>query len=321
MTRKKLVIPGGSGFLGRTLLRFFEARGFDVVILSRTPRRTPDELAGARVVLWDAKTLGPWAAELEGATAVLNMAGRSVNCRYTEKNRAVMLDSRVDSTSILGRAIAGCQEPPRVWMNSSTATIYRHRYDAPNDEATGLYGPDKEPKDAYSLVVATSWEEAFERAYRDNDLAQTRGIVLRSAIILGAEPGGVYEVLRKLVRGRLGGKAGHGRQYASWMHDGDFCRAIEFLMQQEGSKGIYNLCAPHPLPNKEMMGVMRKALGVGLGLPATKWMLEIGAFLGRTETELVVKSRRVVPTRLLEEGFAFDYPELAGALADIEGRL
>ena len=315
--KKKLIIPGGSGFLGRTLVKWFGPQGYEVVILSRSEQEIP----GARVVVWDAKTAGDWCAELEGAAAVINMAGRSVNCRYNTKNRALMLSSRIDSTLVLGEAIAGCEDPPGVWMNSSTATIYRHRYDAPNDEACGLYGHEKEAKDKFSLQVANSWEDAFNRAYGENDLRRTRGILLRSAMIFGAEPGGVYEALRKLVRLRLGGKMGHGRQFVSWQHEDDFCRAIEFLMERKESEGIYNLCAPNPLTNREMMAAMRRQLGVRLGLPAFKWMLEIGAIFMRTETELIVKSRRVIPTRLLEEGFSFEYEHLDSALADIEQAL
>jgi len=206
-------------------------------------------------------------------------------------------------------------------MNSSTATIYRHRYDAPNDEANGRYGPEREAKDKFSLEVANSWEEAFHRAYEENDLAGTRGILLRSAMIFGAEPGGVYHALRNLVKRRLGGRMGHGRQFVSWQHDHDFCRAIEFLMDREDAEGIYNLCAPNPLTNRAMMAALRKQLGVRLGLPAFKWMLEIGAFCMRTETELIVKSRRVIPTRLLDEGFKFKHEHLETALADIERRL
>ena len=317
MSTKKLIIPGGSGFLGRTMVKWFAPRGFDVVVLSRGSRQVTD----AKVVGWDGKNLGPWAAELEGATAVVNMAGRSVNCRYNQKNRALMLSSRIDSTLAVGEAIAACENPPPVWMNSSTATIYKHRYDAPNDEASGLYGPEKEAKDTFSLEVANAWEDAFRRAYEENDLSATRGILLRSAMIFGAEPGGVYEALRHLVKRRLGGKMGHGEQFVSWQHEDDFCRAIEFLMGRQDAEGIYNLCAPNPLANREMMAAIRDALGVQFGLPASRWMLELGAFFMRTETELIVKSRRVIPARLLEEGFRFEHELLGGALAAIEKKL
>jgi uncharacterized protein (TIGR01777 family) len=267
---------------------------------------------------WDGRTRGDWCAELEGATAVINLAGRSVNCRYHEANRRQMIDSRVESTRILGEAIAAVQKPPQVWLNSSTATIYRHRYDASNTERDGLYGAEKEAKDAYSLEVAHAWEDAFEAAYRENDLSQTRGVLMRSAMVFGNEPGGVYETLRKLVRAGLGGKMSHGRQFVSWIHAEDFCRIIEWLLAKRDAEGIYNLTAPEPLPNREMMRILREENGRNFGLPAARWMLEVGAFFLRTEIELIVKSRRVVPERLLEEGYRFVYPTMEVAVEALE---
>lgn len=317
MKRPTIVIPGGSGFLGRTLAKWFSEQGWRVVIFSRNPKA----VEGAEVIAWDGRTLGPWCEQLEGSQAVINLAGRSVNCRYTAKNRTSIIASRVDSTLILGRAIAGCQTPPPVWLNSSTATIYRHRLEAPNTESDGLYGATPEAKDAFSLQVAHAWEEAFAQAYRENDLAQTRGLILRTAMVFGAQAGGVYETLRSLGRKGLGGQMGHGRQYVSWMHEADFCASVAWLIEQEGADGIYNLAAPHPLPNREMMSILRQAIGARFGLPATRWMLELGAFFLRTETELIVKSRRVEPARLLAEGFSFQFADFASALADLEKRL
>lgn len=314
MKNQRLVIPGGSGFLGRTVAKWFIARGWQVIIFSRNP--TP--IAGAEVVAWDGVTLGEWAEQLEGSTAVLNLAGRSVNCRYHHKNREEMLDSRTQSTRVLGEAIAQCRTPPQVWLNSSTATIYRHRYDAPNTESEGLYGPEREAKDHFSLQVAHAWEEAFEQCYQDFQLGQTRGILLRTAMVFGNERGGVYETLRRLTRMGLGGTMGHGRQYVSWLHAEDFCRAVLWLIESEEAHGIYNLTAPNPLPNRQMMASLREALSVRFGLPAPRLFLEIGAFFLRTETELIVKSRRVVPERLLAEGFKFRYQTLSEALANLE---
>lgn len=314
MSKQTIIIPGGSGFLGRTLTQWFSQKGWRVVILSR--QLTP--IKGAEVIAWDGKNLGPWAKQLEGAKAVINLAGRSVNCRYHKQNRAAIIDSRVDSTLILGQAIAACQNPPAVWLNSSTATIYRHRYDTANTEATGLYGASKEAKDAYSLEVAHSWEEAFKKAYQDNDLIKTRSLILRTAMVFGKEPGGVYGTLRKLTRRGLGGTMGHGRQFVSWLHEEDFCRIIEWLIENEKAQGIYNLTAPKPLPNREMMTAIRKATRASFGLPAARWMLELGSFFLRTETELIVKSRRVEPERLLKEGYQFQFLTLPTALADLE---
>ena len=308
------MIPGGSGFLGRTLAKWFDAEGAEVIILSRSPQTIPH----AQVLTWDAQTLGPWTSALEGASAVINLAGRSVNCRYSAANRKLMMESRTLSTAVLGEAIAQCQSPPAVWLNSSTATIYRHRYDAANTEKNGLYGAEKEAKDHYSLEVAHAWEDAFTHAYQDHSLAQTRGLLLRTAIVFGNEPGGAYGTLRNLTRLGLGGTMGHGRQYVSWIHEEDFCRALQWLIENPKAEGIYNLTAPHPLPNREMTSELRQAFGVPIGLPATKWMLEAGAFFLRTETELILKSRRVVPERLQEEGFQFRYSKFSAAIEALE---
>ena len=314
MSTQTIIIPGGSGFLGRTLAKWFSHRGFQVVILSRNSAA----IEGAEVVMWDGKNLAEWTEQLEGAKAVINLAGRSVNCRYNQKNRAAMMSSRVDSTLVLGQAIAACKHPPAVWLNSSTATIYRHRYDAANTEASGLYGPHKEAKDAYSLEVAHAWEDAFEKAFQDNDLSQTRGLVLRTAMVFGNEPGGVYETMRKLVAMGLGGRMGHGRQFVSWLHSDDFCGIIEWLIDDGSKGGIYNLVAPNPLPNREMMATLRNVLGVKIGLPAPRWMLELGALFLRTETELIVKSRRVEPERLLAEGYRFLFSDFSAAITNLE---
>lgn len=311
--KRKIIIPGGIGYLGRALTSWFAKKGVEVVILSRTPRSIP----GARVLPWDGRTLGEWAAELEGATAVINLAGRTVNCRYNERNRKEIIDSRVESTLILGKAIAETEKPPAVWLNSSTATIYRHRFDAANTEEEGLYGPEREAKDAFSLEVAHAWEEAFATAYGTHGLEQTRGILLRTAIVFGDERGGVYETLRKLARLGLGGRMGHGRQFVSWIHEEDFCRAIEWLIAQPQATGVYNLAAPEPLPNHEMMRILRKSAGAKFGLPATRWMLELGALFLQTETELIVKSRRVIPERLLREGFSFHFCEFEKVIEDL----
>ena len=313
MSTQTIIIPGGSGFLGRTLVKWFAKQGYRIVILSRKDTA----IEGAEVVLWDGKNLGEWTKQLEGATAVVNLAGRSVNCRYNAKNRAAMMASRVDSTLVLAQAIAACEEPPTVWLNSSTATIYRHRYDAANTESAGLYGPSKEAKDTYSLEVAHAWENAFEQGYQENDLSQTRGLVLRTAMVFGHEPGGVYQTMRQLVRRGLGGTMGHGRQFVSWLHSEDFCAITEWLIKDDRKEGIYNLVAPHPLPNREMMATLRQVIGAKVGLPAARWMLEIGAFFLRTETELIVKSRRVEPERLLAEGYRFRFSDFGAAVADL----
>lgn len=331
---RRLVIPGGNGFLGRIAASWFAARGWEVAVLSRSAAvagRAADVIgtgsaehrraAGSvRFVAWDGHSLGHWARELDGAAAVLNLAGRSVNCRYTRANRRAMMDSRIRSTRIVGRAIAACAAPPPVWLNSSTATIYRHSYDTPMDEATGVIAATPEAKDAFSIEIATAWERELDAA----DVPATRKVALRAAMVLGPGVGGVARVLARLTRLGLGGRMGHGRQFVSWIHEVDFCRAAEWLIDGTGGvalRGPVNLAAPNPLPNADMMRTLRQICRVPFGLPATRWMLEIGAFFLRTETELILKSRRVVPGRLLESGFCFEFPGFETAARDAMARM
>ena len=272
-----------------------------------------------RVVAWDAATVGDWATELDGADVVINLAGRSVNCRYTAKSRAEILDSRVRSTRAVGAAIARSPRPPRVWLQASTAAIYSHRYDAPNDERRGILGGEERNAPEtwrFSIDVARAWEAALAEA----DLPSTRRVALRSAIIMVPAADGPFATLMSLVRRGLGGRAGDGRQYVSWVHDTDFARAVRWIIDHERLAGIVNVAAPNPLPQEDFMRALRQAAGVRVGLPAMKWMLEIGAVVMRTETELILKSRRVVPTRLVESGFTFDFPEWKSAAYDLVRR-
>jgi len=276
----KVVIPGGSGHIGTFLSRALSAAGHEVVVLGR---RT-----GVR---WDGRTLGPWAAELDGADAVVNLAGRSVSCRYTTESLREMMASRVDSARAVGAAIAAAARPPRVWLQMSTATIYAHRFDAPNDEATGVLGgaePDVPGYWSYSVEIAKNWEAAQAAA----DTPATRKVALRTAIVMSPERGGAFTVLRGLVRAGLGGPVAGGAQYVSWLHETDFVRTVEFLLDRE-LDGPVNLAAPDPLPQREFMRVLR------------------------SDTELLRKSRRVVPTRLLEAGFTFRYPDWPTAARDL----
>lgn len=309
----KVVIPGGTGQVGTILARAFHAKGHEVVVLSRAPRPMPSPW---RVVAWDAKNPGPWTAELDGADVVINLAGRSVNCRYTPENRRLILESRVDSTRAVGRAIAAAARPPRVWLQAGTATIYAHRLDAPNDEATGILGgsePDLPDTWRFSLDVATAWERAVDEI----SLPRTRRVVLRAAMVMSPDRGGVFDTLLRLVRFGLGGRVGDGRQYVSWIHETDFLRAVRWLIERDDLAGPVNLAAPGPLPYAEFLGALRRAWGMPFGLPATRWMLEIGTRLLGTESELVLKSRRVVPGRLLESGFAFLFPSWPEAASDL----
>jgi uncharacterized protein (TIGR01777 family) len=254
--------------------------------------------------------------EIDGADVLINLAGRSVNCRYNPANRRLINESRVKSTRAVGQAIAEAARPPRVWLQASTATIYAHRYDAPNDEATGvLGGSEANAPDTwkFSIDVANAWEQAAKEA----KTSQTRQVLLRSAMTMSPDPGGVLDVLLGLVRWGLGGSAGDGRQYVSWIHDRDFIRAIYRLIEHAELEGPVNVSSPNPVPNAEFMRALRAAWGIGFGLPAAKWMLEIGAFFMRTETELVLKSRRVIPGQLLKSGFVFQFPTWPEAAADL----
>lgn len=298
----KIIIPGGTGQVGTLLARTFLRDGHEVIVLSRKPAS-----AAWRIVTWDARSLGNWTSEFEGADVIINLAGRSVNCRYTPDNRRAIIDSRVDSTRVVGQAIAQAKHPPAVWLQASTATIYAHRYDAPNDEATGILG-GSEPRVPetwrFSIDVATAWERALDEAATP----RTRKVKLRSAITLSPDPGGIFDVLLGLVRRGLGGRSGDGRQFVSWIHEEDFVRSVYSLIEQDAFEGSVNLAAPNPVTNAEFMRALREAWGIRLGLPAARWMLEIGAIFLRTETELILKSRRVAPGRLLEAGFKFKFP-------------
>ena len=299
----KIVIPGGSGQVGTILARAFHGEGHEVVVLSRRPGCTP-----WRCLPWDGVNLDGWVAELDGADVVINLAGRNVNCRYRARQRREILDSRVKSTHAVGAAIVCVRRPPRVWLQASTATIYAHRYDAANDEATGVLGgsePDAPETWRFSIEVARAWERTFDEATTPG----TRKVKLRSAMTMSPDPGGIFATLSALVRCGLGGPAGDGRQFVSWIHEEDFIRAVHWLIDREEFDGAVNLAAPHPLPYAEFMRVLRQAAGVPFGLPSPRWLLEIGCLLLQTESELVLKSRRVVPARLLQSGFEFRYPE------------
>ena len=307
----KIVIPGGSGQVGTVLARAFHDDGHDVVVLSRRRFARP-----WRVVGWDGATLGAWQHEVDGSDVVINLTGRSVNCRYNAANRKAILDSRVVSTRVVGEAIANAARAPRVWLQASTATIYAHRYDGANDEHTGLLGggePAAPSTWRFSIDVARAWEDAFGEAVTE----RTRKIALRSAMTLSPDAGGVFDTLVGLVRRGLGGPAGDGRQFMSWIHHEDFVAAVRWLIDRDDIDGVVNVASPNPLPNAEFMRLLREACGVPFGLPAREWMLEIGAVFMRTETELILKSRRVVPARLLEHGFKFRFPIWNAAAQDL----
>jgi len=310
----KVVIPGGSGQVGTMLGWAFSSEGHEVVELTRGRR---NQTRPWRVERWDGRTLGPWAYEIDGADVVINLAGRSVNCRYGAKNRRRIMKSRVNSARVVGNAIAVAKRPPRVWLQASTATIYAHRYDAANDEATGIIGgsePEVPETWRFSTDVAKAWEAAAEEA---GPLPGTRRVLMRSAITLSPDEGGIFDMLLRLVRLGLGGRAGDGRQYVSWVHEGDFIAAVRWILSHEELSGPVNIASPEPVPNEEFMRVLRKAWGKRIGLPASKWMLELGAMALRTETELILKSRRVTPGRLLGSGFEFEFARWEDAAREL----
>ncbi|RPE76113.1 MULTISPECIES: epimerase [unclassified Frondihabitans] len=311
----RIVIAGASGFIGDHLARVFRAEGSDVKLIGRTG---PDARWGETTRIRQL---------VDGADLVINMAGKSVNCRYDEANRREILRSRIETTRELGEAIAASDNPPRLWLNSSTATIYRHAEDHPQTESTGEIGQ------GFSVSIATTWEDEFFA----RDLPGTRRIALRMAIVLG--DGSALVPLINLARAGLGGPqldgpwpstaarreagtyhafgAAGGRQKFSWIHIDDVVGSIRFLREHDEIEGVVNLASPNPNDNRTMMRDLRHALGVPFGLPAFRWMLELGTAAIRTEVELVLKSRWVVPERLTAAGYEFEHPYLDETLKSI----
>lgn len=304
----KVVLTAANGLVGDILLRHFAERGDQVVAIVRKPM----SLRAAKIAIWDGTTLGPWAEEIDGSDVVINLAGRTVNCRYNARNLREMMDSRVESTRVVGEAISAAKNPPRLWLQASTATIYAHRFDASNDERSGVLGGTEAgapPKWNASVAIAKRWEKTLEEI----DAPTTRKVAMRSAMTMSAWTTGVFCVLCGLARKGLGGRLGTGRQYVSWVHEADFANAVQFLIDHEELAGAVNICSPNPLPQARFMRILRDAIGVKIALSASAWMVEVGAWLRGTESELVLKSRRVKPTRLLEAGFEFSFPEWSDA--------
>jgi len=310
----KILIPGGSGQVGTILARYFHGRGHTVTVLSRNPLQAP-----WRVFYWDGLTRGEWIGELDQSEVCINLTGRSVNCRYGAANRREIYDSRIKSTRLLNEVIASMNHPPRVWVNASTATIYRHSLDRAMNEAEGELGgnePGAPDTWNFSIDVAKAWEETFF----SSQTPRTRKVAIRSAMTFSPGRGGVFDTFLGLVRHGLGGRQGPGTQYVSWIHEADFVRAVEAVIDCERFDGVVNLASPNPLPNDDFMRALREAWGTRAGLPAFSWMIEIGTRLMRTESELVLKSRRVVPGRLLDAGFRFLFPDWPEAARELVAR-
>lgn len=301
---KTIVIAGGTGFLGKNLAKHYLNKGCKVVILSREKKRTEN---GITFEQWNGRTKGEWSKWIDIAETVINLTGKSVDCRYTEQNKNLILSSRIDSTRLLGQLIAESSTPPKLWINASTATIYRHSEDKVMTEENGEIGND------FSMNIAKSWEKEFY----SHHTPQTRKVALRTSLVLGAN-GGVYPVLSRLVKFGLGGKQGNGKQKFAWLHIQDFIRIVDFVSKQTHIKGSINTTAPTNLDNAGFMAALRKSHGHFCGLPQPKWLLKFGAILIGTEAELVLKSRWVSPKTLIDNEFEFKYDDITVALNDLK---
>ena len=300
---KKLILAGGSGYLGHVLANYFEDKFNDIVILSR---RAAPARKNIRTVTWNARDSGPWIEELEGADVLINLTGKSVDCRYTRKNRAAIYASRLESTHVLGHAAQRCASPPKLWINASSATIYEGSYDKDQTESTGIIG------NGFSMDVCKKWEATFDWFI----LADVRRVAIRTSFVLGSA-GGALPVLMRLARAGLGGRQGQGTQYTSWIHEHDFARAIDWLIANDQAQGVYNVTAPGAVRNNTFMQHLREGLRMKTGVPIPAWLLRIGAYIIRTEPELILKSRKVYPQRLLNEGFVFEFTDSKQALGDL----
>ncbi len=299
----KITIAGGNGFLGKLLIQHFLKKNCHLISLNRKVESRKGRLVQLK---WDGKTAGPWMEEIDGSDVIINLVGRSVDCRYTEKNKKEILNSRLDSTQIIGEAIQRAKQPPKLWINASSATIYRHEEKRDMSESKGIMGS------GFSVDICTAWEEMAKK-YQQKECRQ---VLLRTSMVMGKEAG-VFPVLSKLVKGGLGGKQGDGHQFVSWIHAQDFVRAVEWIMEHPQLEGAINCTAPTPLPNRQFMKILQKQLNIPIGVPATKWMLSLGAVLLNTEEELILKSRRVVPERLINSGFQFEYATAQAAIKNL----
>ena len=298
----KLIIAAGTGFLGQVLVNHFKDKFEEIIILTRGKSQTID---GIKYVNWNAKSFSGWENELENATVLINLAGKSVDCRYTEKNKKEILLSRIESTKILNKAVLNCKNPPKHWLNSSTSTIYRFSLDKQMDEIDGEIGND------FSINVALSWEKAFFKTETPNTLKTA----LRTSIVLGKK-GGAFIPLKTLTKTGFGGKQGKGKQFISWIHEEDFANAVDFIIEKEIT-GMINVVSPKPVRNADFMQKLRKAVGFPFGIPVNSFLLKIGSFFIRTEPELVLKSRNVIPKKLLENGFKFKFGDIDEAFNDL----
>ncbi len=304
-TFRKIVLAGGTGQLGTAICNYFSDKADDIVILSRKPAAPSGNI---RTLVWDGKTAGEWYKELNSADLLVNLAGKNVNCRYNEKNKREIFDSRTNSIVALSDAAKKCTVPPKLWIQCASATIYRHAEDRPMTEADG------EPGQGFSVEVCQLWEKTFWE--RTAELATTRKVVLRTSLVLGKKEG-VFPRLVNLVKFGLGGRQGSGKQWVSWVHELDVVGMIEWIATHQGIEGIINCTSPKPLRNDAFMKIIRQEYHMPIGLPSPKWLLEAGALVIGTETELILKSRWVLPDNIQRSGYVFRLPELRDAVKEL----
>jgi hypothetical protein len=295
----KIIIAGGTGFLGENLEKHFTEKEHQVYILTRNPKRKNE-------IYWDAQTISEWKNSLEKADILINLTGKSVDCRYHEKNKKEIYSSRIESTRILQKAADQCSDKPKIWLNASSATIYVHSEKHLNTEENGIIGDD------FSMNICKSWEKEFFAVENE----EIRKVALRTSIVLGND-GGAFPKLKMITKLGLGGRQGRGNQMVSWIHIQDFCKAVDWVINRETISGVINITAPAPLSNENMMEKLRKKLKVPFGLNTPVWHLEMASLFLKTETELVLKSRNVYPEKLEQTGFKFSYPELDNAIANL----
>ncbi|MGY3212281.1 TIGR01777 family oxidoreductase [Mucilaginibacter sp. HD30] len=303
MRYKRIILAGGNGYMGGVFADHYKDLADEVIILSRQAKNSKDNI---RTLVWDGKTEGAWVNELEGAELLINLCGKNVNCRYTKKNKAEIFTSRLLPTALLGKVIAKLANPPKLWINMSSATIYRHAEDRPQNEETGEIGY------GFSIDVCKSWEKTFFDTYTPH----TRKIALRMGIVLGGADG-AFPRLLNLVKLGMGGRQGSGEQYISWVHEQDAVACTEFLLTHDDITGAVNCTAPQPVKNKDFMSALRKAWGIPFGLPAPAWLLQIGLAIIGSEMELILKSRWVISKRLKDAGYQFQFNEVEYAIGDI----
>ncbi len=305
---QKIVIAGASGYLGQALQRKLAAQGCTLVVLSRSISASRQHTA--RHVLWDGVTVGTWSEEIEGSLAVINLAGHSINCRHTQRNKQLILSSRVNATRAIGQAIANCTQAPSLWINASGVHYYESRSDIINDEEHGRPGTH------FLSAVCRRWEEEVQQW----PTPRTRKVCLRTAMVWGPGPGNALTLLAKLARLGLGGRAGSGKQTVAWIHLDDFLSAVNFILQHPTLQGPVNMVAPRLVTNEDMMRLIRKAVGASWGVPAPAWLVRLGTWALNKPADLILTSTSAYPGRLLQEHFKFQFADPWQAISDVLGR-